>query len=92
VQLVEMHKDGCPWKTRQCDGELTSFLLKHIILIISSVYLSCTTTNTLFYGEGLEDTSDQARSRHARFTDQASISMLAIIVSPLCMSLITVLH
>ena len=19
VSLVEMHKDGCPWKTRQCD-------------------------------------------------------------------------
>lgn len=21
VSMVEMHKDGCPWKTRQCDGE-----------------------------------------------------------------------
>ncbi len=20
VQLVDMHKDGCPWKTGQCDG------------------------------------------------------------------------
>ena len=19
-QLVSMHKDGCPWKTQQCDG------------------------------------------------------------------------
>ncbi|KAG2360348.1 hypothetical protein BDR07DRAFT_160705 [Suillus spraguei] len=21
MQLVEMHKDGCPWRTRQCDCE-----------------------------------------------------------------------
>jgi hypothetical protein len=20
IQLVDMHKDGCPWKKRQCDG------------------------------------------------------------------------
>lgn len=19
ISLIEMHKDGCPWKTRQCD-------------------------------------------------------------------------
>lgn len=23
IQLVDMHKDGCPWKKRQCDGRVT---------------------------------------------------------------------
>ncbi|THH13963.1 hypothetical protein EW146_g6309 [Bondarzewia mesenterica] len=27
VQLVEMHKDGCPWKTRQCDADVYRILL-----------------------------------------------------------------
>jgi hypothetical protein len=21
IQMVDIHKDGCPWKKRQCDGE-----------------------------------------------------------------------
>ena len=24
IQLVNMHKDGCPWKKRQCDGRFAS--------------------------------------------------------------------
>lgn len=39
VSLVEMHKDGCPWKTRQCDGE---YYLSRVMVLshvgIASIY------------------------------------------------------
>jgi hypothetical protein len=38
-QLVAMHKDGCPWKTRQCDGAYGSQRLDGFNLIrLDSVY------------------------------------------------------
>lgn len=32
-QLISMHKDGCPWKTKQCDGEL--------VCTLNATYLTC---------------------------------------------------
>jgi hypothetical protein len=39
--LVDMHKNGCPWKTRQCDG-MAFHLLLHLVdsvyLVLASIY------------------------------------------------------
>ena len=39
-QLVSMHKNGCPWKTQQCDGEgnLTEILAASDVSPLDSVY------------------------------------------------------
>ena len=40
IQLVDMHKDGCPWKKRQCDGKLPlkGHVLAFLISFLADVY------------------------------------------------------
>lgn len=44
TQLVQNHKDGCPWKTRQCDGALLISRpsvypqLRHLTYFEDSIY------------------------------------------------------
>lgn len=39
AQLVDMHKDGCPWRTRQCDGMFKNHVvLPELILVSDSIY------------------------------------------------------
>lgn len=33
ISLVDSHKSGCPWRTRQCDGKPTSFPLQRSLQI-----------------------------------------------------------
>lgn len=43
VSLVENHKHGCPWKTRQCDGVYSSFSL------YATLFISCIPNKASIY-------------------------------------------
>lgn len=50
ISLVQMHKDGCPWKSKQCEGKvLRSAFLKPLTCFLSSArfYLLCTSPNSV---------------------------------------------
>ena len=40
IELVDMHKDGCPWKKRQCDGRFCCTLRLYLHIYPTDTFLA----------------------------------------------------
>ncbi|KAI0359997.1 zf-C3HC-domain-containing protein [Trametes cingulata] len=50
VQLVEAHKDGCPWKTRQCDDSIYHVPLQAPLATIRDIKARAVALDTVMHG------------------------------------------
>ncbi|EJF64550.1 zf-C3HC-domain-containing protein [Dichomitus squalens LYAD-421 SS1] len=54
VQLVEAHKDGCPWKTRQCDDSVYRIPLQAPLSTIREIKSRAVLLDTVMKGVGIK--------------------------------------
>ena len=79
VQLVSMHKDGCPCKTRQCEGKRAdSAVYTHTLTKDDSVSLSRTASDSCCDGSRAESQCTQARFCYERRPDKTSFGILPL--------------
>ncbi|KAF9496801.1 zf-C3HC-domain-containing protein [Pleurotus eryngii] len=82
-QLVQSHKDGCPWKTRQCDDSIYRIQLKPPATTVQELKSSALALDTVLQGVEIKHplTSAQLstlKSTVSSFTLPPSISDLTI--------------
>ncbi|TFY67687.1 hypothetical protein EVJ58_g1455 [Rhodofomes roseus] len=64
AQLVDMHKDGCPWKTRQCDGSIYRIPLQAPLAMAREIKSRAAALDTVMQGVEIKHpmTSTQVQS------------------------------